>query len=301
MSDSQTTISQVLLQGSQTLRCSDSAKLDCEILLLKVLNDSEQTQHSKTSLMTWPEKQLTDKQIQQFSHYLKLRSEGMPVAYITGEQDFWTLSLSVTAATLIPRPETELLVECALEKIPETGEQNLLDLGTGSGAIALAIASERSKARVLASDFSQQALSIAQKNAEQLHITNISFCRSHWFNNIPGQQFDVIVSNPPYIAENDPLLEENVRKYEPLSALHSGDEGMDDIHEIIKNSHSHLKPDGWIIFEHGYNQARAVQSLLQQYGFNRISTVNDLNQQPRVTMAKNSSLYPNNLKIQSKD
>jgi len=288
MSDSQTTISQVLLQGSQTLLYSDSARLDCEILLLKVLNDSEQTQHSKTWLMTWPEKQLTDKQIQQFSHYLKLRSEGMPVAYITGEQDFWTLSLSVTPATLIPRPETELLVECALEKIPETGKQNILDLGTGSGAIALAIASERSNAKLLASDFSQQALSIAQKNAEQLHITNISFCRSHWFNNIPGQQFDVIVSNPPYIAENDRLLEENVRKYEPLSALHSGEEGMDDIHEIIKHSHSYLKPDSWVLFEHGYKQAEAVQSLLQQYGVSRVSTVDDLNRQPRVTMAKNS-------------
>ncbi|RKZ94350.1 MAG: protein-(glutamine-N5) methyltransferase, release factor-specific, partial [Gammaproteobacteria bacterium] len=137
-------------------------------------------------------------------------------------------------------------------------------------------------------DFSQQALSIAQKNAEQLHITNISFCRSHWFNNIPGQQFDIIISNPPYIAEKDPLLEENVRKYEPLSALHSGEEGMDDIHKIIKNSHSYLKPDSWILFEHGYNQAEAVQSLLQQYGFSLISTVKDLNQQPRVTMAKNN-------------
>ena len=289
MSDSQTTISQVLLQGSQTLPCSDSAKLDCEILLLKVLNDSEQTQHGRAWLKTWPESQLTDKQIQQFSHYLKLRSEGMPVAYITGEQDFWTLSLSVTPATLIPRPETELLVECALEKIPATGEQNILDLGTGSGAIALAIASERSNAQLLASDSSQHALSIAQKNAEHLHMTNISFCRSHWFKNIPAQQFDVIVSNPPYIAETDPLLEENVRKYEPLSALHSGEEGMDDIHKIIKHSHNYLKSDGWILFEHGYNQARAVQDILQQCGFSRVSTVDDLNRQPRVTMAKNSS------------
>ena len=289
MSTLQLTIEQALQQGKQQLTTSDTAKLDSEILLLKVLNDSYQTQHTKTWLMTWPEKELSSKQAQQFSHYLTLRSEGMPVAYITGEQDFWTLTLSVTPATLIPRPETELLVECALEKISTVDEQIILDLGTGSGAIALAIASERNNAQVLASDFSQLAISIAQKNAEQLHITNISFCRSHWFDNIPMQQFDVIISNPPYIAENDPLLEENVRKYEPLSALHAGNKGLDDINEIIKHCHSYLRSDGWILFEHGYDQAGAIQGLLQQYGFSQISTVDDLNQQPRVTMAKSSN------------
>ncbi|MCU7938543.1 MAG: peptide chain release factor N(5)-glutamine methyltransferase [gamma proteobacterium symbiont of Bathyaustriella thionipta] len=288
MSESQATIAQILKQGAQTLFSSDSAKLDCEILLLKVLNDSYHTRHTKTWLMTWPEKQLTAQQIQQFSHYLMLRSEGMPVAYIVGEQDFWTLTLSVTPATLIPRPETELLVECALEKMPDPGQQTLLDLGTGSGAIALAIASERSNCHALASDFSQQALAIAQKNAEQLHISNISFCRSHWFKNIPEQQFDVIVSNPPYIAENDPLLEDNVRKYEPLSALHSGAKGLDDIGEIVEHCRRYLKSDGWILFEHGYDQANAVQALLQQFGFSQISTRKDLNYLPRVTMAKNA-------------
>ncbi|MCU7799017.1 MAG: peptide chain release factor N(5)-glutamine methyltransferase [gamma proteobacterium symbiont of Lucinoma myriamae] len=290
MPDSQVTIEQALKSGSETLITSDSAKLDCEILLLKVLNDSYQAQHTRTWLMTWPETILTDKQIQQFSHYLTLRSEGMPVAYITGEQDFWTLALSVAPATLIPRSETELLVECALEKIADTGEQYVLDLGTGSGAIALAIAAERSNVQVLASDFSQQALDIAQSNAQQnaekLHIDHVSFYRSHWFKNIPEQQFDVIVSNPPYIAENDPQLEENVSKYEPISALHSGEEGLDDILEIVKHCHSYLKPGGWILFEHGYEQAGAVQDILKKYGFSQVSTVNDLNHLPRVTMAK---------------
>lgn len=290
MPEPQVTIEQALKSGSKTLVSSDSAKLDCEILLLKVLNDSYQTQHTKTWLMTWPEKILTVKQNQQFSHYLTLRSEGMPVAYITGEQDFWTLTLSVTPATLIPRPETELLVECALEKISNSGEQCILDLGTGSGAIALAIAAQRSNAQVLASDFSQQALDIAknnaQKNAQQLHLDHVSFCQSHWFENIPEQQFDVIVSNPPYIAENDAQLDENVSKYEPLSALHSGNEGLDDILEIVKHCHSYLKSGGWILFEHGYEQASAVQGILKKYGFSQISTVNDLNHLPRVTMAQ---------------
>jgi len=297
MPESQVTIEQALKSGSETLITSDSAKLDCEILLLKVLNDSYQTQHTRTWLMTWPETILTAEQIQQFSHYLTLRSKGMPVAYITGEQDFWTLTLNITPDTLIPRPETELLVECALEKIADSGEQYVLDLGTGSGAIALAIAAERNNAQVLASDFSQQALDVAknnaQKNADQLHLDHISFCRSHWFKNIPEQQFDVIVSNPPYIAKNDPQLEENVSKYEPISALHAGDEGLDDIYEIIKHCHGYLKPGGWILFEHGYEQASAVQEILKKYGFSQISTVSDLNHLPRVTMANNKVTFYN--------
>lgn len=293
MLESETTIAQVLKQGSRALHNSDSAKLDCELLLLKVLNDSEQTQRSRSWLLTWPEKKLTRTQIKQFSHYLQLRSEGMPIAYITGEQGFWTLTLKVTPATLIPRPETELLVASALQKIPDHNQQKVLDLGTGSGAIALAIAAERNKVQVVASDISLQALEVAQynvqKNAMLLATTRISFYQSHWFDNIPGQRFDVIISNPPYIAENDPLLEENVKKYEPLNALHSGLEGLADIHEIIQSCHDYLKPCGWILFEHGYTQASAVQDLLQQYGFSDISTLNDLNDLPRVTMGKHLS------------
>ena len=286
MSESLFTITQTLQYGAQLLLHSDSAKLDCELLLLKVLNASEHTHYSRTWLITWPETLLTQQQRQQFLDYLQLRSEGMPIAYITGEQDFWTLTLKVSPATLIPRPETELLVECALEKIPDSGSQKVLDLGTGSGAIALAIASERNNGQVVASDLSQQALSIAQENALNSQINNVSFYQSSWFNNIPAQLFDIIVSNPPYIAYDDPLLEENVKKYEPLTALHSEDNGLHDTHEIIKQAHHYLKKNGWLMFEHGYNQAEAVQALLQQYGFSQISTLKDLNQQPRVTMAQ---------------
>lgn len=281
-------VAQILQQGRQLLACSE-AKLDCELLLVKVFNDSQNTHYTRTRLMTWPETLLSHAQQQQFLDYVQLRSEGMPIAYIIGEQDFWTLTLKVNHATLIPRPETELLVECALEKIPDKSKQKVLDLGTGSGAIALALASERPKAEVLATDFSLEALEIAHENALTAQLSNVSFCQSHWFEDIPKQRFDIIVSNPPYIAINDPLLENNVKKYEPLSALHADDNGLADIHDIIKQAHHYLKLEGWLLFEHGYNQAEAVRHLLQQYGFSQISTLNDLNHQPRVTMARDSS------------
>ena len=285
------TIAGALQQGSRQLRSSnsDSAKLDSEILLLKVLNANSDTYRTKTWLLTWPEKTLTAKQLRQFSHYLSLRSEGMPIAYITGEKDFWTLTLAVTPATLIPRPETELLVEYALEKLSSTGSPTekamVLELGTGSGAIALAIASERSNIDILATDISQQALTVAQNNLERLKLSNVTFCLSDWFDAIPRQQFELIISNPPYIAEHDPYLQDNVRKYEPLTALHSGDEGLDDITHIIQQCQKYLKPGGWLLLEHGYDQAQAVQTLLRKHAFSQITSINDLNQLPRVSLA----------------
>ncbi len=300
MSEPLQTIVQTLQQGKAQLKTSDTAKLDCEILLLKVLNhqsenplenqlDSQQLPYTKTWLLTWPEKMLTQEQSQQFNHFLSLRSQGMPVAYIIGQKDFWSFTLEVTPDTLIPRPETEHLVEYALEKIPLTDKCQILDLGTGSGAIALAIASERHNAQLLATDFSQQTLKIAKKNAQALKLNNISFCQSSWFKNIPQQQFDIIVSNPPYIAENDPDLEANVRRYEPAAALLSGSNGLADISEIIEQSQAYLKPGGWLLFEHGYKQAEAVQALFQSSKFIHISTLNDLNHLPRVTLAQNQT------------
>lgn len=290
MSEPLLTIADILQYGTTRLSNSDSAKLDCEILLLKILNDNSNKQSekhfTKTWLLTWPEKILSSEQIQQFEHYLNIRSQGMPIAYITGTKDFWSFTLEVTPDTLIPRPETELLVECALEKIALSGKQTILDLGTGSGAIALAIAAERSNTKVLATDVSLQALKVAQLNAAQLKLSNIAFCRSHWFKKIPQQQFNIIVSNPPYIAENDPHLEENVKKFEPLTALLSKKKGLADIREIIEHSQYYLKPGGWLLFEHGYQQADAVQTLFQQFKFSKISTLNDLNHQPRVTLAQ---------------
>lgn len=292
MSESLSTITETLQFGIKMLSDSDSPKLDCEILLLKILNDEAELQHTphkvytKTWLLTWPETELSNEQVNQFRHYLDLRSQGIPIAYITGTQDFWSFTLDVTSETLIPRPETELLVECALEKIPELDKQAILDLGTGSGAIALAIASERENSKILATDISKQALHTAENNASKLKLRNVSFCQSHWFKGIPEQQFDLIVSNPPYIAENDPHLESNVRRYEPLTALLSDDNGLADIKEIIAQSHHFLKPGGWLLFEHGHEQAEAVQTLFQKKNFHEINTLRDLSQLPRVTIAQ---------------
>ncbi|MDX2503715.1 MAG: peptide chain release factor N(5)-glutamine methyltransferase [Gammaproteobacteria bacterium] len=283
------TIDHILRSGIAQLNQSDTPKLDSEILLLKVLNDNNNKSekiYTKTWLLTWPEKTLSKKQVQQFEHYIELRSQGMPVSYITGTKDFWSFTLDVTSDTLIPRPETELLVECALEKISAHQNSHILDLGTGSGAIALAIASEMRLSNVLATDFSLEALNVAQNNAIRLGLKNISFCQSHWFKNISEQNFDLIISNPPYIAENDPHLDENVRSYEPLSALLSKDNGLADINEIIIHSQHYLKSGGWLLFEHGYTQAEAVQNLFRENKFCQISSLNDLNQFPRVTLAQ---------------
>jgi release factor glutamine methyltransferase len=283
---------QALSQAKQILTNSgsDSPQLDSEILLLKVLNDApnsiQKTPYNKTWLMTWPEKCLTQTQAEQFFHYVNLRTTGKPIAYITGYKDFWTLCLHVTSATLIPRPETEQLVECALEKIMPDARQDILDLGTGSGAIALAIASERPLAQILATDMSTSALAVAQQNAIASQLTNVCFKQADWFSGINSQAFDMIVSNPPYISEDDPYLEEHVRQYEPLSALHAKHNGLADIQAIITTSRAYLKDNGWLLFEHGHKQSEAVQSLFSHYGFSQISTINDLNHMPRVTMAQ---------------
>lgn len=292
------TIKQALQEGIKQLEQakiqSDTLKLDCEILLLTALNQTPaQTtapEKTKTWLLTWPEHLLTDDQSKQYRHYLQQRATGKPVAYITGEKDFWSFRLKVTPDTLIPRPETELLVECALQKIPLTKPSEILDLGTGSGAIALAIASERPAACVLASDFSQAALDIAMDNARQLNINNIQFCQSDWFSTIaaqvPEHGFDIIASNPPYITHNDPQLEEPVRLFEPESALLSEQNGLQDIIQIIQGCGTFLTPNGWLMLEHGYTQGKVIQTLLNQYGARNISTIDDLNGLQRVTMGQ---------------
>ncbi len=290
MPENSLSIAETLDAAIKQLHLSDTAKLDSEILLLQVLNKTAQPTITKTWLLTWPEKTLTEKQTQQYNHSLNLRESGMPIAYITGTKCFWKFSLEVNSHTLIPRPETELLVESALEKISNTEETHILDLGTGSGAIALAIASERPQSQVLATDISHAALEIAEKNASNLRLTNINFLQSHWFDAIIAnsdiERFDIIISNPPYIAENDPLLEDNVRRYEPTQALISNDKGLNDIKQIIKNSVHYLKPEGWLFFEHGHTQAGEVQILLKTHSFNKITTINDLNHHPRVTFAQ---------------
>ena len=296
------TIQQAITLGMEQLQQagldSDTLKLDCEILLLDALNhgSGDRSKYSsslkskpkktKTWLLTWPEQPLSSTQIQHYLDNLKQRAQGRPVAYITGTKDFWDFSLKVSPDTLIPRPETELLVECALDKLPLKTPLKVLDLGTGSGAIALAIASERPDAEILASDASAQALEVAHSNAESLQLPNIQFCLSDWFKNIPEYQFDLIVSNPPYIAPDDPLLETNVQRFEPQNALLAAENGLEAIRQIISGSRNYLKPGGWLLLEHGYTQAEAVQWLLRQYGFKNICTVKDLNRLDRLSMGQ---------------
>jgi release factor glutamine methyltransferase len=218
-----------------------------------------------------------------FNELIARRQKGEPVAYITGRRDFWSLPLEVTPATLIPRPETELLVELALARLPEGGR--LLDLGTGSGAIALAIAKERPDATVHAVDASEAALAVAQRNARSLGL-KVSFHHSDWFSAVEGERYDVVVSNPPYIEDADEHLVKGDLRFEPRSALSSGADGLDDIRRIITGAPSHLANDGWLLFEHGYNQGAVARALFDASQWNDCFTARDLEDRDRVTGAQ---------------
>ncbi len=218
---------------------------------------------------------------------LERRCHGEPIAYILGKREFYGLNLTVSPATLIPRPDTEILVETALNKMPADKSMQLLDLGTGTGAIALAIASQRPQALITAVDASQAALDIARSNSQQHHITNVSFILSDWFSALNQYKFDIIVSNPPYIEQNDAHLSQGDLRFEPMCALASGSDGLDDIRKIVADSLVHLKPQGWLMLEHGYNQATAVADLLAEQGFVDIATIQDFGGNDRVTIGKN--------------
>ena len=221
-----------------------------------------------------------------FAGLLERRSAGEPVAYLTGTQGFWSLALEVTSATLIPRPETELLVELALARLPMDTASRIADLGTGSGAIALAIAKERPQAAVIAIDASAAALVIARRNAVRNGIANIEFREGDWFAPLIGERFDLIASNPPYIADGDPHLGEGDLRYEPASALSSGADGFDALRTIINAAPMHLHGGGWLLLEHGWEQGEAVRALLSQAGFVDIETASDLEDRDRVTLGR---------------
>ncbi len=223
----------------------------------------------------------------EFEQLINRRANGEPIAYIVGSREFYGLNLEVTPATLIPRPDTEILVDAALNKIPADKSLQILDLGTGTGAIALAIAQQRPQTQVTAVDASQAALEVAISNSKQLHIANIHFLLSDWFNNLNGRLFDVIVSNPPYIENSDAHLNQGDLRFEPASALASGADGLDDTRCIIDSCLLHLKPQGWLMLEHGYNQAAAVADLMAQIGLVNIETFKDLGGNDRVTIGKN--------------
>jgi len=214
------------------------------------------------------------------------RAAGEPIAYITGSRGFWTLDLQVTPATLIPRPETERLVELALERLPADMPLHVADLGTGSGAIALAIASERPQARVLATDASEAALAVAQGNARAHALDNVAFVQGNWFAPLAGQRFDLIASNPPYIEAGDAHLSQGDLRFEPASALASGADGLDDIRRIVGQAPAHLIPGGWLLLEHGFDQGDGVRALLEKAGFVEVQTAQDLETRDRVTLGQ---------------
>jgi release factor glutamine methyltransferase len=222
-----------------------------------------------------------------FNALVARRAKGEPVAYITGRRDFWSLPLEVTPATLIPRPETELLVELALARLPEGGR--LLDLGTGSGAIALAISKERPDATVHAVDASEAALKVAQRNARALGL-KVAFFHGDWFAPVTGETYDVVVSNPPYIEDTDEHLGQGDLRFEPVSALASGADGLDDIRKIIAGAPAHLAEAGWLLFEHGWNQGGAARALFSPSAWVDVSTLRDLEERDRVTGARRPSL-----------
>lgn len=218
-----------------------------------------------------------------FHALLMRRAAGEPLAYIVGRREFWSLDLAVTRDVLIPRPETELLVELALRRIPQIVQLDIADLGTGSGAIALAIARERPIARMVATDASVAALDVARANARRLGIGNVEFAHGDWCAALSGRRFDVIVSNPPYIAETDAHLQQGDLRFEPRAALASGADGLDAIRSIVHAAPAHLQPGAWLLLEHGFGQGAAVRELLERRGFQDVSTAVDLEGRERVS------------------
>lgn len=277
------TIRATLEQATTILANSDSPRLDAELLLCSVLDKP------RSHLHTWPDKILDHETQTAYRILIERRAKGEPVAYILGQQDFWTHTLKVSPAVLIPRPETELLVETALQHIPEDAHWDIADLGTGSGAIALAIASERPECTVYASDICEEALAIAIENAKLLRINNVVFKQGSWLEPFAEMQFELIASNPPYIAEGDPHLENDVLKHEPKKALTSHENGLHDIDQIAKQAVAHLKPGSILIFEHGWQQAADVQKILKNYRYQNIRTARDMNQHGRVTYGLHGS------------
>ncbi len=221
-----------------------------------------------------------------FTTLLERRLAGEPVAYLLGRRGFWRFDLRVTPATLIPRPETERVVELALDRLPTDRALALADLGTGTGAIALALAHERPQARVVATDASEAALTVARGNAETLGLARVEFRHGDWLAALGGERFDLIATNPPYIAADDAHLRQGDLRHEPLSALAAGADGLDDIRVIVCDAPAHLRDGGWLLIEHGWDQGEAVRALLSAAGFADVETALDWEQRDRVTLGR---------------
>ncbi len=268
-----------LQQAVSELAGGESPRRDAEILLGHV------TGKARTYILAFGETELTADQLARLESLLARRKTGEPVAHLVGEREFWSLPLYVSAATLIPRPDTECLVEQALARLP-AAPARILDLGTGTGAIALALASERPDCQVTAVDVMPDAVALAQRNLERLALPNVTVLHSSWFTALADLQFEMIVSNPPYIDEADPHLAEGDVRFEPLSALVAADQGLADLSHIITQSHHHLVRGGWLLLEHGWTQGEAVRTLFLQAGFDQVETCRDYGGNERLTAGK---------------
>jgi release factor glutamine methyltransferase len=270
------TLNELLLQAAASFD-SDSARLDAELLLSEVLDCQ------RSYFYTWPDKVLDGESVARFECLAERRRRGEPVAHILGRRDFWTLELDVTADTLIPRPDTELLVETALERLPK-GEQTIVDLGTGSGAIALALASERPQWQVYALDRYAGAVSLAQRNRRKHQLDRVHIVQGDWADSLASGCFDLVISNPPYIEEHDAHLSDGDVRFEPLTALVAPQQGLADIERITQQAASLLKAGGYLMLEHGFQQGGAVRAILQAAGFVALQTHQDLAGLDRISL-----------------
>jgi len=271
-------IQHTLQTAKRLITDSETSDLDAEVLLAHVLNVARE------HLYMWPEKELTQTQQHTFDALLQKRIDGYPVAYLVGTRAFWNLNLKVTKDVLIPRPETELLIKLILKNYGDQQKIKLLDLGTGSGTIAIVLAHEQPNWNITATEISKAALTIAKTNAKNYQIKNIRFIPSDWFNKIHDYDFDIIVSNPPYVEDNDPCLKARGVCYEPKMALASGADGLNAIRTIISDAKNYLKPDGTLYLEHGFNQAKKVQEIFEEKSYQNIHSLKDLSQHDRVTV-----------------
>lgn len=271
------TIAESLRLAKRLSDVSDTARLDTELLLAHCLNKD------RVFLFTWPEQELTDNQYRAFLTALTRRQQGEPVAHIIGYREFWSLPLQVNSSTLIPRPDTELLVETALDLLPPQ-PQRILDLGTGTGAVALALASERPDCEIVAADKFAEAVQLAEANRAHLQLQNVRVVQSDWLSQLAPINFDVIVSNPPYIDAADHHLQQGDLRYEPISALVAEDRGLADIATIIQGVAERNETPCWLLLEHGWQQAQAVQQRMRDAGFAKIKTLQDLSGHDRVTL-----------------
>lgn len=275
-------IRDLLAQGAQRIG-GDEARREAELLLGHAL------QRDRAWLFAHARDRAGDAERARYLALIERRIAGEPVAYLIGRRGFWTLELTVTPAVLVPRPETERLVELALARLPTDRESSVADLGTGSGAIALALAAERPQARVVAVDASQDALEVARRNARCNEIANVEFRHGHWYAPLAGESFDLIVSNPPYIADDDPHVARGDLRFEPRIALTSGADGLDAIRVLANGAQAHLVPGGWMLIEHGFEQGEVVRALLAAAGLVEVATKQDLEGRDRLCLARRAA------------